>query len=743
MEKLFLQARKTRMLEFLAISAVLTAQILIQWRVWITQDLIPVHDTLRHFPIWAYFADCIQQGIVPLWDPYLESGQPFFIVSPGMVHSWQPWSIILVFLGKLTGTMLLNLYLYNMLIMHLIFTCGCYFLFKHLTSSRIAAFSGFAGIAFSSLHISYLWQFSFVFASFSFPWVMLFSLKFAKDKAPVYLILTAFSLGMAAQCYRVLYTVTGFTIFWITMAACRSIKLPGLNAIWQYKKTLLASLFILTLLMLKIAAQALCLDDMLLVQRMDVYKSSCLTPADIILLFAPYYAVSSNYMIIDLFFSEVVMYLGMIPVFLALIGMVFSRHEYKRPMLITSLLMFLLALGPNSPAFAFLKYIPSLLIIRHTADFHIFLLVFMALFSCLGVDVIARLDHDKAPDKLIERICRIGFVCVCCCALAITIPNLPNFHHAGLSDRIRIFSMETLANIANIAWFALGLVISIWLLKYRKITAALVILGFFALTDLFAFNYLWLDHYTQPASNLPQQALVSSLSAHKYDAIRSPHVGHKHFMNLPALIRRPSAYHLQKKYGSHFIEPTAFNDFMDLENKDIMDIAAGVSAPKTYLVDHAIVLERDAIKKRMNEADPRAFRSLVFIEEPLPEKFKELTSQRGETGRTNAYIRIGHFDPNRCHMEVFCEKKCFLYYSDGYDKAWQAFVDDKEAHIYRANLAFKALPLDEGKHEIRFVYDPKFYKITLFLYFAGLVLGAGLIIGIFFQARRSRLTSTR
>jgi len=71
---------------------------------------------------------------------------------------------------------------------------------------------------------------------------------------------------------------------------------------------------------------------------------------------------------------------------------------------------------------------------------------------------------------------------------------------------------------------------------------------------------------------------------------------------------------------------------------------------------------------------------------------------------------------------IYCEADTdgFLYVSDTYYPGWRAYVDGKETGIYRANLAFRAVPIPKGNHTVSFIY------ISLSFY-SGLVLT---IIGI-------------
>ncbi len=66
---------------------------------------------------------------------------------------------------------------------------------------------------------------------------------------------------------------------------------------------------------------------------------------------------------------------------------------------------------------------------------------------------------------------------------------------------------------------------------------------------------------------------------------------------------------------------------------------------------------------------------------------------------------------NSFKVDVQMQKAGFLLLSENYYPAWEAYVDGKETKIYRANYLFRAVYLDKGRHEVKFVYDSAPYKI--------------------------------
>lgn len=53
----------------------------------------------------------------------------------------------------------------------------------------------------------------------------------------------------------------------------------------------------------------------------------------------------------------------------------------------------------------------------------------------------------------------------------------------------------------------------------------------------------------------------------------------------------------------------------------------------------------------------------------------------------------------------------WLVLSDAFYPGWQATVDGKPVKIYRADYAFRAVPLPEGTHLVHFIYDPLTYRV--------------------------------
>ena len=83
--------------------------------------------------------------------------------------------------------------------------------------------------------------------------------------------------------------------------------------------------------------------------------------------------------------------------------------------------------------------------------------------------------------------------------------------------------------------------------------------------------------------------------------------------------------------------------------------------------------------------------------------------------------------------------KSFLFLSDNYYPGWQAYVDDRQTKIYRADYTFRSVIVPKGIHEVIFKYQPLSFYIGTALTLAGIIVLA--IVSFRLSMRSNRLPS--
>jgi len=127
---------------------------------------------------------------------------------------------------------------------------------------------------------------------------------------------------------------------------------------------------------------------------------------------------------------------------------------------------------------------------------------------------------------------------------------------------------------------------------------------------------------------------------------------------------------------------------------------------RAWLVNAFRVMDSKSILSMMasKEFDPR--REVLLEETPPSGNFP----QKGGVGDGGKVEFISESN-NRLDLQVRATENVLLVLSDTYFPGWRALVNGKQRKIYRANYNFRAIPLEVGEWEIKFIYDPVSFKI--------------------------------
>lgn len=83
---------------------------------------------------------------------------------------------------------------------------------------------------------------------------------------------------------------------------------------------------------------------------------------------------------------------------------------------------------------------------------------------------------------------------------------------------------------------------------------------------------------------------------------------------------------------------------------------------------------------------------------------------------------------NKLSIRVESDSDTFLFVSEKYYPGWRCHIDNKEVEIYRANYAFRGVPIPKGKHVVIFTYQPMIVRLGLYVSLVSLLACSILII---------------
>jgi len=94
---------------------------------------------------------------------------------------------------------------------------------------------------------------------------------------------------------------------------------------------------------------------------------------------------------------------------------------------------------------------------------------------------------------------------------------------------------------------------------------------------------------------------------------------------------------------------------------------------------------------------------------------KPVYSGRAKTYSGKSSVRITNYEPNEVRISVTLRDRSLVVMSDNNYPGWNAYVDGKKVSLYEANVSFRAVAVNKGKHRLEFIYQPDSFKYGLII----------------------------
>lgn len=144
--------------------------------------------------------------------------------------------------------------------------------------------------------------------------------------------------------------------------------------------------------------------------------------------------------------------------------------------------------------------------------------------------------------------------------------------------------------------------------------------------------------------------------------------------------------------------------------------------PRVFLVPNVKVMGESDILTELQKED---FNPLEYV--LLEETPQELMDASDSLSDSSAQIK--KYSANEVIIEAEMKGNGFLVISDTYYPGWKAYVDDIPKRIYRANYLLRSVYLTEGRHNVRFVYDPISFKAGVFISLGTVICASIFLVG--------------
>jgi len=454
---------------------------------------------------------------------------------------------------------------------------------------------------------------------------------------------------------------------------------------------------------------------------------------------------------------------------------IFSFFYYiskdRKRVVLASLMFFslLLALGGSTPVYKLIYRIPPFSDIRYPVKFIFLFIFFLSVTTGLGLDNIKKgvLGNDARVKRAILIFFYSGFFFVILWGFISVFGDTVSkfFESMGfIPERYN----EARINIHNIKRFLLfSLLACITLLvylrvRYKKAAAFLIVLV--AALDMFLANT---GFYTSgawkfyiDANDRGAQAFLGKMSDNKgsdrYFVTFKTLGEFNHFPYDRTIFAPPyaSLFGLYSFGGAEVLRIGHYEAFSNL-----LQDSAGIEFGKRFLDVSGVrfvitayeLSDKDftllqSIKVGAKTAHLYEYRSYpgrfllygrIHTAKDEKEVIKKLLDQSIDLNReliiqtkdaftldefhTRGKVELLSYSANKVSLACATESDAFLYVSDTYYPGWTVYIDEKEAPIYRANLAFRAVYVPKGSHAVLFVYRPLSFYVGFCLTLLGLV----------------------
>ena len=99
---------------------------------------------------------------------------------------------------------------------------------------------------------------------------------------------------------------------------------------------------------------------------------------------------------------------------------------------------------------------------------------------------------------------------------------------------------------------------------------------------------------------------------------------------------------------------------------------------------------------------PELSDSQIVVEIPQSDQMNECVKQPS----TGAKISTKSRSSNNLSLTVDSPSDAWLLITDSFYVGWMAILDGEQVEIYPANIAFRAVRIPQGNHELSMVYRP-------------------------------------
>ncbi|MEI7594306.1 MAG: YfhO family protein [Bacteroidota bacterium] len=605
-----------------------------------------VYDIIDAYYPWRYFiGECLQNHILPLWEPYQHLGSP--IHANPQSGAWYP---VVWFFGYLFGYSMTIMHIE--IVFHLIFAAfGFYFLLVYLKIERkystvfacIYIYSGF--FVGNAQHISWIISATWI------PFILLFYLKALENNKHKEILLTAFFIFLLATggyppfVVVLAYILIGISIYKGILSIKKKsaiLKLISTNTLILLFSSLLSSVIIVSIFH---SATWFSRGTPIALSKAIAIADSFTPQSCLSLVFPLATTQYKAFFMTDISMSNA--YFGIISVLIIIYACFFYCQKKQVLYFSLAFLFLILAMGFSTPIYTFLfKYMPGFSYNRATSLFRFFAI------SAFLIGV-ASSYNQFLEEKKIKKITISWFILVFISFCIITLSYYKYRISVNTENQNSFYYLIVKQGLFQIAMLCFVLAIMFFVKNYR---VRFLIISFLLLFDAYyaaRLNFPYTVHSSTSVLNFEKQIIdapkgfpINNDTISKFDEYKFQRANL--YCNLAIY---------QKKHSINGYNPFVLLKYQKMFNNDSL---------KLY-TEHPLLFSEDSMSK----------------------------------------ITINSYTPNKLIATIYSKKDNYVVLLQNYMPDWEVTIDGIQTKVELYKDTFITFPVSKSSRIIEIEYRPQ------------------------------------
>jgi len=663
------------------------------------------------FPFRYYFSTAMQAGHFPLWNPYLQTGSPFY--ADLQAPSYSPELLLVSSLGTY------SVYLMHLLVIVYVFIAafGMNILLQFFQYSRWSAFLGGIIYVSSGYFIGHGQHFFLLVGAVWIPWVLWSYLKMLHHSQLKYSIqFVVFCFLMLTSGYQALSLMLFYLLlFLFIQKVFESRKVENYNWKSLFGQHVIAVIILLVLLSplllatIEIRGEVERLSQGVSWEKAATYGQPF---TSLLSLFSPLSVARTNSFFGNVDASMLNHYFGVTSLLFGIYGWNFNKNKTVWIIVFFGFIIGSLSFG-ELPIREFLfERVPFMNLFLQGPYIRVFWVLALVFLAVNG------LEKWRLNGVLTWK--KFGFpVLILIGAMVFIGSKWANFHFSDLvnnwlfkssnfldgwesNDFQQLLGFQLILN----GTFLILVLLVIWKgkeWKFQKEMVGVLLVGELFINAQWNIPSTYTDRRFSP--RIMQENIDLCTKAFPIPRLVPIAVNDdQHSFVLP-FWRNTSIFNQQVSFP-------AFSSF-ELDGYSFLDDKAPffrdniLQNPLVYLSDE--IYPEDSIEN-LKTIDKKTTKRLFFNKKD----FLELQKTNLHSSPTDQ-LKITGFSPNKMSFEVKVENQQILVLQQSFLNGWKAFCDNKALKIFRVNAIYQAIVVPQGKHHIQFEFQKPWIQILYWI----------------------------